>query len=530
MATTVGGIGGVTAVFRDSAIQETAPSVVLEVSGWAVASFVGYLLVLVAIGAYSSRFSSEGISEFFVGGRRMKRLVVALSAVVSGRSAWLLLGVTGMAYATGASALWAVTGYTVAEFFLFFFYARRLRRFSEVHDCITLPDFFAERFGDEDGALRITLAAILLVFMVSYVSAQFVGGGKAIGASFGLGQTSGILLTAAIVLLYTTAGGFLAVSLTDTLQGFLMLLALLGLPLVAIPAAGGWGAMLGELRAYEPGFVDPLNLGFGAFLGMVGIGLGSPGNPHILIRYMSIDDAEQLKWAAGVGTLWNVLMGAGAVLIGLVGRVFVPEASLLPAADTENLFPVLAHQHLHPALFGVVVAAIFAAIMSTADSQLLVAASTVVRDVYQRVVRARDEIPGRRLMVLSRSLVVALVGVALVLGLLAEDLVFWLVLFAWAGLGAALGPTSILALYWKGTTREGIFAGLVTGTVTTIVWYLTPVLKDALYELIPAFVGSLVATVAVSLRTRPPDEVEELFGHMERPGSDRARHAITHET
>ncbi len=499
-------------------LQEGISATAIEVSGWAVVAFVGYLAVLVGIGVYSLRFSSEGISEFFVGGRVMNRFVVALSAVVSGRSSWLLLGVTGMAYSTGASALWAVVGYTVVEFFLFLYYARRLRRFSDVHDCITLPDFFASRFGDDDGKLRMALAGILLLFMVSYVSAQFVGGGKAIGASFGLEPTTGVYLTAGIVLLYTMVGGFLAVSLTDTLQAILMIGALLGLPAVAFLDAGGWGPVMGELAAYDPGFADPLNLAFGAFLGMVGIGLGSPGNPHILVRYMSIDDPEQLKWAAGVGTTWNVLMGAGAVLIGLVGRIYVPEASMLPSADTETLFPILAQQHLHPVLFGVVVASIFAAIMSTADSQLLVAASTVVRDVYQRVIRKDDEVDQRHLVVLSRVVVAVLVVAALVMGLAAQELIFWLVLFAWAGLGAALGPTSILALYWKGTTRAGIFAGLATGTVTTIVWYLTPALKNFVYELIPAFVLSLLATVLVSRWTRPPEDVDGLFRAMMRPG------------
>lgn len=503
-----------------AAAQEGVSATAIEVSGWAVGAFVGYLVILVGIGVYSSRFSSEGISEFFVGGRTMNRFVVALSAVVSGRSAWLLLGVTGMAYSTGASAVWAVTGYTVVECFLFLYYARRLRRYADVHDCITLPDFFAERFGDDDGRLRIALAVILLLFMVSYVSAQFVGGGKAIGASFGLAPTTGVILTAAIVLAYTVLGGFLAVSLTDTLQGLFMVVALLGLPLVAFADAGGWGAVMSELAAYDPGFADPLNLGFGAFLGLAGIGLGSPGNPHILVRYMSIDDPEQLKWAAGVGTTWNVLMGAGAVLIGLVGRVFVPEVAMLPAADTETLYPILAQQHLHPILFGVVVASIFAAIMSTADSQLLVAASTVVRDVYQRVLRKDDELDERHLVLLSRTVVALLVVAALVMGLVAQELVFWLVLFAWAGLGAALGPTSVLALYWKGTTRAGIFAGLATGTLTTIVWYLTPALKDALYELIPAFLLSLAATVLVSRWTRPPDDVEGHFRAMEKPRSD----------
>lgn len=487
----------------------------MQSSGWALGAFAGYLILLLGIGALSARFSSSGVGAFFVGGRKMNRLVVALSAVVSGRSAWLLLGVTGMAYATGASALWACVGYTVAEGVLFFTYARRLRRFAGVHDSITLPDFFATRFGDRDGRLRLTLAVVILVFMVSYVAAQFAGGGKAIAASFGISNLAGVLITAGIVLAYTSLGGFLAVSVTDAIQAFFMLVGLLVLPAVAIADAGGWGVVAEQLHGYDPSFLDPLALAFGAFLGMVGIGLGSPGNPHIIVRYMSIADERQLVFAGVVGTFWNVVMAAGAVTIGLVGRVWFPEASLLPGADTESLYPVMAQQHLHPVLFGIVVSSVFAALMSTADSQLLVAASAVVRDVYQRVLNAGREVPERVLVRLSRLVVAILVLAALVMGAVAQELVFWLVLFAWAGLGASLGPTMILALYWKRTTRAGIFAGLATGALTTVVWYLTPALKSRLYELIPAFVLSLLATVVVSLLTRPPEGAEELMGAME---------------
>lgn len=486
----------------------------VAVSGWAVGAFVAYLVLLLGIGALSARFSSAGIGEFFVGGRRMNRLVVALSAVVSGRSAWLLLGVTGMAFVNGASALWACVGYTVAEAVLFFTYARRLRRFAGIHDSITLPDFFATRFGDRDGRLRLTLAVVILLFMVSYVAAQFAGGGKAIAASFGLSNLAGVLLTAGIVLVYTTLGGFLAVSVTDALQAFFMLFGLLVLPLMAMADAGGWGAVSAQLQAHDGAFLDPFALAFGAFLGLVGIGLGSPGNPHIIVRYMSIAEERQLVFAGVVGTFWNVVMGAGAVMIGLVGRAFFADASALPASDTENLYPVLAQQHLHPILFGVVVASVFAALMSTADSQLLVAGSTVVRDFYQKVVKAGQEIPERTLVLYSRVVVAALVGVALVMGAVAEQLVFWLVLFAWAGLGASLGPTMILALYWRRTTRAGIFAGLAGGALTTVVWYFTPALKARLYELIPAFAVSLVATVLVSLATRPPEDADALMEDM----------------
>ncbi len=487
---------------------------VVTVDAWTVAAFVGYLVLLIGIGAMSARFSSLGIGHFFVGGRQMNRLVVALSAVVSGRSAWLLLGVTGMAWTMGVSAAWAVIGYTVAEFFLFFFLAGRLRRFAEARDCVTLTDFFAERFDDRGGLLRISLSIVILLFMTAYVSAQFVGGGKAIGASFGLTPGVGILLTAVIVLGYTTVGGFLAVSLTDTLQAFFMIFSLVALPILTASALGGWGPVAAELSAWNPSFLDLFALAGGVFLGLVGIGLGSAGNPHILVRYMSIDDPAQLRFAAWTGTAANVVMGAGAVAVGILGRAWFPDVSLLNG-DTENLYPMLAGEVLHPALFGVVVASIFAAIMSTADSQLLVGASAVVRDVYEKVLKRGETVSQETLVRLSRLVVAGLVGLALLLGWLAQELVFWLVLFAWAGLGAALGPAVLLAIYWRGTTRAGILAGVATGAVTTIVWYLTPALKSTLYELIPAFFLAALVTWGVSRITRAPAGVDVAFRDME---------------
>ncbi|MGD8868067.1 MAG: sodium/proline symporter [Gemmatimonadales bacterium] len=480
----------------------------------AVAAFVGYLAVVVLIGVLSARFSSAGVSEFFVGGRKMHRFVVALSAVVSGRSAWLLLGVTGMAYVRGVGAVWTVTGYIVVELFLFLFYARRLRRFSEAYDCVTVPDFYAARFGDRNGRLRGVLIGIILIFMVGYVSAQFVGGGKAFAASFGISPNAGVLLTALIVLAYTALGGFLAVSLSDTLQAIIMIAALVVVPVIAIVDGGGLGAIVNQLRTFDPSLIDPLALGAGVTIGFLGIGLGSPGNPHIIVRYMSIANPDQLRTSAVVGTVWNVVMAWGALFIGLVGRVYFPDVAMLPNGDAEQLYPVLAAQHLHSLAFGVVVASIFAAIISTADSQLLVAASSVVRDFYEKILHRGDVVPQRRLVLYSRIVVVLLVTAALVVGLLAEKLVFWLVLFAWAGLGASFGPTSILALYWRRTTRAGVIAGLLTGTAITFIWELTPALSARLYELIPAFAGGLLATALVSLWTRPPEDVDAHFSSM----------------
>lgn len=494
--------------------MDETQSLSIALDPYAIAAFIGYLLLLIGIGIYSSRFSSKGISEYFIGGRKMNRFVVALSAVVSGRSAWLLLGVTGMAYAQGPSAIWAVVGYIIVELFLFLYYARRLRNFTEKRDCITVPDFFAERFDDRNGYLRLTIVIIFLLFMIGYVSAQFVAGGKAFSSGFGMDQDMGILITAMIVLAYTIVGGFLAVSLTDMFQAILMIFALVALPIIAIYDAGGLSQLLVQLSEMDITYVDPFAISAGAAIGFLGIGLGSPGNPHILARYMSIDDSRQLRIAAIIGTVWNVLMAWGAVFIGLAGRAFFPEVDMLPASDTENLFPFLAQQHLHPILFGIVLASIFAAIMSTADSQLLVAASSVVRDVYDKIIKKNDIIPQKRLVLYSRAIVFLLVILSLLFGYLAEDLVFWLVLFAWAGLGASIGPTSILALYWKGTTRAGIFAGLITGTFVTIAWYYIPVLKDSLYELIPGFIAALLATWVVSLFTESAPEVEQAFEDM----------------
>ncbi len=497
-------------------MQENLPAVGVSADPFAVGAFISYLVLIVGIGVWATRFSSAGVSEFFVGGRRMNRFVVALSAVVSGRSAWLLLGVTGMAYATGPSATWAVVGYIVAELLLFLYYAPRLRRFSGRYDCITLPDFFAVRFGDEKGRLRALLAIVILVFMVGYVAGQFVGGGKAFSAGFGLSTTHGVLLTAGIVLVYTVLGGFLAVSVTDMIQACFMIFALVLLPVITIVELGGLDILTAQLQALDPDLVDPFALGVGAGIGFLGIGLGSPGNPHILARYMSIDDPEQLRFSAVVGTVWNVVMAWGAVWVGLAGRAYFPDVAALPGADTENLYPLLAQQHLHPMLFGVVLASIFAAIMSTADSQLLVAASAVVRDVYEKGVHRGESLPQRRLVTLSRVVVTTLVALAVGVGLVADQLVFWIVLFSWAGLGAALGPTSILALFWKGTTRAGVMAGLVTGTAVTIVWYFVPALKSRMYELVPAFLLALVVTWLVSRLTSPPSDADELFDAMRR--------------
>jgi len=488
----------------------------MSLSGWAVGTFAAYLCLIIGVGLAARRFSSQGIGEFFLGGRRLGTFVVATSAVVSGRSAWLLLGVTGMAYSRGASAVWTVVGYILAELFLFAFLGRRLRRVTEASGDLTVPDFFASRFG-ASSMIRVVIALVILVFMVAYVAAQIRAGGKALAASFlhppgyeilWLGKVSvdavtlGALITSAIILAYTVTGGYAAVAINDAIQAVVILAALVLVPIVS--AASHPTGVLETLSALSPLMLDPLALSAGALIGFVSIGLGSVGNPHILVRYMSIRDPGALVRAAFWGTFWNVVMAWGALWIGLIGRAHFPGTADLPGGDVEAIYPMVAQAHLPSILFGLVVASIFAAILSTADSQLLVAASCVVRDLGQQTLARGREISPERLVRWSRICVLVMLVASVALGLAMPGLVFTLVLFAWAGLGASLGPPLILALYWRSTTRWGVVAGVLSGTLVTVVWRTTPALKAIVYELVPAFAVSLALTFVVSLVTREP--------------------------
>ncbi len=466
-----------------------------------ISPLIIYFVVIIAIGIYASRFSSKGISEYFIGGRKMGRLVVALSAVVSGRSAWLLLGVSGLAYLKGITAVWAVIGYIFVEFLLFIYYAPRIRRFSELNDCITLPDFYAARFNDRSGFLRILVVIIFIVFMITYVSSQFVAGGKAFTAHLGISEPSGLLITALIILIYTILGGFLAVSLTDVFQAMVMILVLTGLPLIGVTGKGGIQSVIVELNAIDHDMLNLFRQPALAIFGLVGIGLGSPGNPHIIVRYMSIKDQTQFKWTAIVGTVWNIIMAAGAIAIGLVGRIYFNSPDLLPEGDEENIYVSLANLLMNPFLAGFIIASIFAAIMSTADSQLLIAASSIVRDIYEKIIRKETAIPQKHLTRWSRAVVLMIVIIAVVLAFSVKEQILWFVLFAWAGLGAAIGPTSLLALFWDKTTREGVIGGLIAGSATVFIWKSSVVLSAALYELIPGFIVAMLTTIFISLLT-----------------------------
>ncbi|MDS1269198.1 sodium/proline symporter [Lipingzhangella sp. LS1_29] len=495
----------------------------VDVNPTIVTSFAIYLALIFAIAIYAARRWTGSMEGFYLGGRKVGNFVVALSAVTSGRSAWLVLGVTGMAFVDGASAVWVVPGYILMELFLFLVAAPRLRRFTGRMRDITLPDYFTSRL---QGGLKLRHLTVwvLVIFMIVYVASQFDAGGKAFASTFGLDQDLGIWITALIVLCYTLVGGYVAVALSDMIQACFMLFGLVVLPIVVITSLG-WGGMIDILHALDPALLNPYALGVGAIISGVGIGLGSPGNPHILVRYMSIDDPAKLRTAALWGTVWNVLMSWGAVYIGLAGRAIYQDVEALPGQDTEQLFPYLAADYLPPLIVGFLVAAVFAAIMSTADSQLLVGSSGIVRDMYERMLRPERRPSQRYLVRLSRLVVLflCLFSAGLLYVPYAQTTVFWLVLFAWAGLGAAFGPPLLISLFWRGATAAGAAAGIITGTVVTITWFTmdqwAPELAAAIppgldYELIPGFAASALAVWLVSLVTRRPSDVDRIMADL----------------
>ncbi len=441
-------------------------------------------------------------SDFFIGGRSMNAFVVGLSAVSSGRSSWLVLGMSGMAYVSGVSAIWAVAGYTLVEAWQFIYLGRRLRNETQKMDAITLLDYFEARYNDKSRQLRIAGVVIIGIFITAYVAAQFNAGAKSLSTALDISLPLSLGISGLLIMVYMVLGGYVAVAYNDVVRAIIMLVGLVVLPVIGIVQVGGLGILNEMLHQLSPAYLDPFSLGAGVIIGFLGIGLGSPGQPHIVVRYMSIKDPAKLKYSAIFGTFWNVVLGIGALCIGLVGRILVPDSNALPGSDPEMIYLVMSSNYFGPVLYGLLVGGVFAAILSTADSQLLVVASTFARDLYEKVLAGKRHIDEKEKLRLSRIVVILAGVLALFLAYTAQDLVFWLVLFAWGGLGASFGPALILSLFWKGTTRQGIFAGMITGTLTTIAWWLWLKEPTGIYELIPAFALAMLVTVVVSLVTK----------------------------
>ncbi len=485
-----------------------------------------YLIAVVAVGIVASRRAGRNLGEFYLGGRAMSEFVVALSAVVSGRSAWLMMGMVGLTFVYGVRMAWFIPGYVIAELLMFLFAAKRIRRFTERHDNVTFVDYFASRFGDSNGLLRVLAAAIIVVFFTAYVGAQLKAGQVMFNLLFGWESVlAGIALMALIVGFYTMVGGYRAVSITDVIQACIMIVGLVVLPVVGFAKGGGPAAVWQTLEqvAFAEGASFSL-VGIGSLVGVIsglGIGFGSPGNPHIIVRYMSIANPSRLRMAALVGTVWNVLLGWGAVYTGLAARALYGQAQI---SDPSNQAFVYMALDLFPGLIaGLMLAALLAAIMSTADSQVLVASSSITRDIYEKALR-RGHPPDPRTSVRLGRITVAIliIGAALLSWLTAQgghrvfQTVFSYVLLAWAGLGASFGPPLLVSLYWRRATRAGALASFISGTTVCILWVALGLKKSTgLHEIVPAFLLSMLLMITVSLATRPPENAGELMRDMQ---------------
>ncbi len=462
--------------------------------------FIGYLIAVFVVGIVTFHLTKT-IGDYLLAGRKLGPWVVAFSERASGESAWLLIGLPGVALMSGYGAVWPAIGCTFGIFFSWVFIAQRLREQTEAVDAITIPDFLEKRFNDSSRLLRWSATAIIVFFFTLYVSAQFLGAGKVLHATFGWSHLDGMIVGAIIILFYTVLGGFFAVVWTDLVQGFLMVTTLVLLPIMGFIHLGGVDGVADKIATFDPELltVGGGETGWAAFLsalGGLGIGLGYMGQPHLIIRFMSIKRPKDLRRGMLIAVIWAILAFWGAVFVGIVGLGMYGGGL---ADDPEQVMPMLAQTLLPAALAGILISGAIAAMMSTADSQLLVTTSAISQDIYGSVLNPQAS--QKRLVTLSRLAAVGVGVVAFILAITAEALVYDLVLYAWGGLGAAFGPPILLTLWWKRTTKAGVFAGMLVGTITVLVWYNVTQLHDFLYELIPGFFFSLIATWVVSLNT-----------------------------
>jgi len=463
--------------------------------------FIIYLAILAALALWS-RGETHSMKGYFIAGKNLPPWVVAFSTNATGESGWLLLGLTGMGYAAGTQALWVVAGEVVGIAMAWLFLSRRLKRLADGSDSITLPDVLAAKFNDRAHVLRSLSILIILVMVGAYVAAQMVATGKAFTGFTELSYSSGVILGATVIIAYTLVGGYKAVAWTDLVQGALMLLGLIMVPLIAIDAAGGWHAVTANLQGQDPGLLSPWGpegKSTAALVGIVSflaIGLPFMGVPQLMVRFMSARSEKSLVPAMTISVIVILLFDLGAVLTGMAGRALFPGLE-----DPETILPVIATTLLHPVLGGLMMVVVLAAIMSTVDSLLILASSAVVRDFWQQIRKSRlsDSALAQRGKLIT--LVIGVIGV--VFALYQTPLIFWFVLFAWSGLGAAFGPVLICTLWYPPTNLAGAISGMLGGFLTTVAWvlWLKPVFYDLL-EIIPGFIVGLLLTVAVSNITR----------------------------
>lgn len=471
-------------------------------------TFGAYLIAMLALGFIAYRMTSN-LSDYVLGGRSLGPGVAALSAGASDMSGWLLLGLPGAIYLSGLSELWIGVGLVVGALLNWLYVAAPLRRATAMaSDSLTIPDFLEHRFGDGSHVLRTISATVILIFFTLYISAGLVGGGLLFQSTFGMDYTTALVVGAIVIVSYTFLGGFLAVSWTDFVQGILMFLTLLVVPMFVVVLVGGWGEATEQVHAVDPGH-SAVFAGM-TFLGTISLlawGLGYFGQPHILARFMAIRSEKDVPRATLIGMSWMVLALIGAIGTGYMGIAYFADA---PVAEHETILIELIQAIFNPWIAGILMAAILAAIMSTIDSQLLVSASALTNDFYKGMVRPNAS--DSEMVWVSRGAVIAVSIIALLLALDPEAGVLALVSYAWGGFGAAFGPVIILSLYWSRMNRTGALAGMIVGALTVIVWkQLDGGLFDV-YEILPGFILATAAIIVGSLASKEPSkEVSDQF-------------------
>ncbi|ROT98187.1 sodium/proline symporter PutP [Marinobacter sp. R17] len=487
-------------------------------------SLLLYFVLMLAIGFYAWRKSTSSSEEYMLGGRQLSPAVAALSAGASDMSGWLLLGLPGALYATGLVEAWIGIGLFVGAFINWIVVAPRLREQTERYDnSLTIPEFLANRFPTKAMALRTVSAIVIVVFFAVYTASGLVAGGKLFMSAFGSlidssvisDYSIGVWLTLGIVLTYTVIGGFLAVSLTDFVQGCIMMLALIIMPAVVLFGSGGGGFDQASetLATVDPNFLSWTNgLTFVGFLSAVTWGLGYFGQPHIIVRFMAVRTVEDVPKARNIGMTWMAISLIGAISLGIFGRAYAVRNGL-DVGDSETIFIVLADLLFHPLITGFLYAALLAAIMSTISSQLLVSSSSLTEDFYRLFLN--KEATDKESVLVGRVCVL-LVGI--VAAFIASDpnsKVLGLVSNAWAGFGAAFGPLMILSLTWKRMSGAGAVAGLIVGALTVIIWISLGLNGSfmggpGVYEIIPGFIAAWIAIYVVSLATQSDGEFRPL--------------------
>lgn len=466
-----------------------------ELTGTISVVFAIYVVLMLAIGWVTSR-KAQSTSQFFLADRSLKAWVTAVSSTASSESAWAVLGTVGLAYKDGLSAIWFLPGCLLGYTLNWLFIAEPLRKHSHEKNAITIPDFLEARFGDARHTLRLISVVIIFLCMMAYIAAQFTAIGKTFDSIFGVSHFISIPVGGAIIIAYTMMGGFLAVAWTDFIQGLIMVAGLVLLSIVALVELGGFSGMVSavhearpEAMAWMGGKSFPVFLG--SMVGLLGIGLGYPGQPHVLNRYMAAKDESVIKDGMWIAFGWGFLIYTSAILLGLCGNALFPDL-----ADPEHLFPRAAEALLPTVITAVVLTGVLAAIMSTVSAQIIVAASAVAHDIVSKLMR--KQVSQKGLMRISRVTILVLGLGAMAVALMETRVIFWFVLFAWSGLGASFGPILLFALYSKRVTREGAIAGIVTGFTVTILWKVSGLSDSVIYELVPAFALSSLVVWIVS--------------------------------